>query len=77
MKQFHVWMRSFEDIQAFVSLSSQQSFDITVGTDEQDISAKSLMAILGLNFRRPVPVRMNCNDAEFIRFQRAAARFLA
>lgn len=77
MKQFHVWMRSFEDIQAFVALSAKQAFDITVGTDDQDISAKSLMAMLGLNFRRPVRVRMNCDEAEFVRFQRAAARFLA
>lgn len=77
MKQFHIWMRSFADIQAFVALSSKQSFDITVGTDDQDISAKSLMAMLGLNLRRPVTVRMNCDEAEFVRFQHDAARFLA
>lgn len=77
MKQFNVWMRSFEDIQTFVSLASQQPFDISVGTDEQDISAKSLMAVLGLNFRRPVPVRMECDEAQFTRFRTAAARFLA
>lgn len=77
MKQFNIWMRSFEDIQAFVSLASQQPFDISVGTAEQDISAKSLMAVLGLNFRRPVPVRMECDEAQFIRFRTAAARFLA
>ena len=77
MKQFHVWMRSFEDIQAFVALASQQPFDVSLGTDDQDISAKSLMAVLGLNFRRPVPVRMVCDDTQFNRFRTAAARFLA
>ncbi len=77
MKQFNIWMRSFEDIQTFVSLASQQPFDISVGTAEQDISAKSLMAVLGLNFRRPVLVRMECDEAQFTRFRTAAARFLA
>ena len=77
MKHFHIWMRSFEDIQAFVKLASKQTFDIIVGPDDQDISAKSLMAMLGINLRRPVRVRMNCDDAEFARFQLAAARFLA
>ena len=77
VKQFHVRMRSFEDIQAFVSLASQQPFDITVGNDEQDISAKSLMAFLGLNFRHPLQVQMECDENQFISFQAAAARFLA
>ena len=77
MKHFNIWMRSFEDIQAFVALASKQTFDIIVGPDDQDISAKSLMAMLGINFRRPVRVRMNCDEAEFARFQTAAARFLA
>ena len=77
MKQFSVWMRSFEDIQTFVSLASQQPFDISVGTDDQDISAKSLMAVLGLNFRKPVTVQMDCDDNQFANFQAAAARFIA
>ena len=77
MKQFHVRMRSFADIQAFVDLASQQPFTVTVGADEQDISAKSLMAVVGLNFRQPVPVRMNCDEAQFISFRNAATRFLA
>ena len=76
VKQFRVKMRSFEDIQDFVSLASQQPFDITVGTDEQDISAKSLMAVLGLNFRQPVLVQMECDDTQFICFRNAASRFL-
>lgn len=77
MKQFSILVRSFEDIHAFVSLASQQPFTITVGNDGQEINAKSLMAVLGLNFRRPVPVHADCDEAEFKQFQHAAARFLA
>lgn len=76
MKQFSIFMRSFEDIRAFVSLASQQPFAVTVGSEGQEINAKSLMAVLGLNFRRPVPVHADCDEADFMQFQHAAARFL-
>jgi len=76
VKQFSILIRSFADVQAFVALSSQQPFDVTVG-DSQDISAKSLMAVLGLNFRHPLLVSANCDEAQYLRFRTAAARFLA
>ena len=75
MKQFSIFIRSFADIHDFVSLSSQQPFDIMVG-QAQDISGKSLMAMLGLNFSQPVLVSANCDDAAFSAFRTAAARFL-
>ena len=77
MKQFSILIRSFADVQEFVSLSSQQPFDVAVGAEGQDISGKSLMAMLGLNFRHPLEVRVNCNEDQFANFQSAAARFLA
>ena len=76
MKQFSISIHSFADILEFVSLSSQQPFDITVG-DAQEISGKSLMAMLGLNFRHPVLVSVNCDETAFLQFQSAAAKFLA
>ena len=76
MKQFSISIHSFADIQEFVSISSQQPFEITVG-DAQEISGKSLMAMLGLNFRHPVLVSVNCDEAAFLQFQSAAAKFLA
>ena len=77
MKQFSILIRSFADVQAFVSLSSQQPFDVSVGGDDQDISGKSLMAMLGLNLRHPLLVRVDCDEAQYTRFRAAAARFLA
>ena len=76
MKQFRVMIRSFADVQEFVSLSSQQPFEVTLG-DGQEINGKSLMAVLGLSFRHPLLVSANCDDAQFASFQTAAARFLA
>ncbi len=76
MKQFSILVHSFDDIRAFVSLASQQPFSVTVGNEGQEINAKSLMAVLGLNFLRPVSVHADCNETEFNQFQHAAARFL-
>jgi len=77
MKQFSILIRSFADVQDFVSLSSQQPFEVTVGSDDQNISGKSLMAILGLNLLHPLQVSVNCDEAQYLRFRTAAARFLA
>ena len=76
MKQFHVMIRSFADVQEFVSLSSRQPFAVTLG-EGQEINGKSLMAVLGLSFRHPLLVSADCDDAQLARFQTAAARFLA
>jgi hypothetical protein len=76
MKQFSISIHSFADVQAFVELSSRQPFAVIVG-DAQDISGKSLMAMLGLNFRHPVLVSADCDDAAFSKFRAEAARFLA
>lgn len=76
MKQFSISIHSFADVQAFVELSSRQPFTVIVG-DAQDISGKSLMAMLGLNFRHPVLVSADCDDAAFSKFRTEAARFLA
>ena len=75
MKQFSISIHSFADVQAFVELSSRQPFTVIVG-DAQDISGKSLMAMLGLNFRHPVLVSADCDDAAFSKFRTEAARFL-
>lgn len=76
MKQFRILIRSFADVQEFVAISSRQPFEVIVG-EGQTISGKSLMAVLGMNFRHPLLVSVNCDDAQFASFQRDAARFIA
>ena len=76
MRQFSITVRSFADIQAFVALSTQQPFDVFVGNSDQQISGKSLMSMLGLNYRRPILVSVNCDEADFVQFRQAASRFL-
>ena len=76
MKQFSIAIHSFAEIQAFVSLAIAQPFEVMVGNNEQCISGKSLMGMLGLNYRRPILVSVNCDDESFRRFRQAAAPFL-
>ena len=75
MKQFSIFMRSFADIQTFVTLSSQQPFEIALG-ESQDINGKSLMAVLGLNFRHPILVSAFCDDDAFARYRSALSQLL-
>ena len=76
MKQFDVFLHSFEDVQDFVELATVQPFRILIGNDRTRVNAKSFMGIFSLDFNAPVQVRADCNDEQYTRFQLAADRFL-
>lgn len=75
MKQFTIFIHSFADIHRFVSLSSQQTFDVALG-ENQEINGKSLMAVLGMNFNRPILVSVQCDEESFCQYRAALAQFL-
>ena len=77
MKHFNIAIHSFAEIQAFVDLAIAQPFDVQVGNDSQTFDAKSLMAMFCLDYRRPLQVCVNCDDAAFRQFQKDAANFIA
>lgn len=77
MRQFQIRVGSFADIQAFVALAIAQPFDVLIDSNGCQINAKSLMAMFGLNFRKPLMVQVRCEEAAFLKFREAAARFLA
>ena len=77
MKQFDIELRSFADVQDFVEVATIQPFRILVGNDRARVNAKSFMGMFSLNFSEPVQVRADCTEDEYLRFQQAAARFLA
>lgn len=77
MRQFQIRVGSFADIQSFVSLAIAQPFDVQIDSNGCLINAKSLMAMFGLNFRRPLTVQVVCEEAAFLKFREDAARFLA
>lgn len=77
VRQFNISIRSFADIQAFVALAIAQPFEVLVGNEGRLINAKSLMAMFTLNYRHPLLVSVDCDDAAYLQFQQEAARFLA
>ena len=76
MKEFTINIRSFEDVQEFVSLATVQPFRVLVGNDRYRVSGKSFMGMFSLDCTEPLQVRMDCTDEEFETFRQAAKRFL-
>ena len=77
MKHFNICIRSFADIREFVAIAIAQPFDVFVGNDIQEVNAKSLMAMLTLNYRRPLQVSFTCDQESCDLFTSAAAKFIA
>ena len=77
MRQFHIAMDSFLQVQAFVRLAMNQPFDVLVGNERQNINGKDLMGMFSLDFRFPQRVSCTCSEEEFCRFHSQAAPFLA
>ena len=65
LQEFHISIRSFHQIRAFVSLAAVQPFDVFVGNDRQQVNGKSFMEMFCLNFRLPLTVRAECSEEDF------------
>ena len=77
MREFNILIRSFQEVQAFVSLAMVQPFEVLVGNDRQQINGKSFIGMFSLNYKEPLHVSVRCSEEEFVRFRQEAARFLA
>ena len=77
MWEFYISIRSFRQVQDFVTLANAQPFDITVGNENQTINGKDLMGMFSLDYSQPLKVTVTCTEAEFQNFRQKAARFLA
>lgn len=71
MQQFEINLRSFQQVQDFVSLALQQDFDISVGNEHQHINGKELLGMFSLDYSAPVQVSVNCDDDAFHTFRQA------
>lgn len=72
MQQFEISLRSFQQVQDFVSLALQQHFDIAVGNERQNINGKDLLGMFSLDYSTPLQVSAHCDDDTFHAFQQAA-----
>ena len=75
MREFHIAMRSFQHVQAFVSLAMEQPFDVLVGND--GINGKDFMGMFSLDYSRPVQVRMYCTEEQFQQFRMTVTKALS
>lgn len=69
MREFHMQLNSFQQVQAFVRLAAEQPFEIRVGNDHQNINGKDLMGMFSLDYSRPVCVRAECEEMLFEDFR--------
>ena len=76
MKQFAIHIGSFSDIREFVALAIAQPFDVMIGSGNQLVNAKSIMAMFCLDYRNSLHVQVTCDEEAFTRFTAAAAKFI-
>lgn len=77
MREFNIFIRSFQEVQAFVSLAMVQPFEVLVGNGRKQINGKSFIGMFSLDYKDPLQVSVKCSEEEFLRFRQDAARFLA
>ena len=75
MREFEVRLRSVQDVQEFVALSTEQPFPVFVGNSGYKVDAKCFMEMFCLDFTRPLIATAECSDEEFFRLRQAADRF--
>ncbi|MEE1328021.1 MAG: hypothetical protein UHS47_05705 [Oscillospiraceae bacterium] len=68
MRQFTIRLRSFQDVQHFVTIAAAQNFTITVGSPEYHVSATSFMGMFTLDYTRPLECTAVCNDEQWAQF---------
>lgn len=73
MHQFHINVRSFGQIKAFVSLAMVQPFEVLVGNEKQQVNGKSFIGMFSLDHRKPLCVTVKCSEESFARFRQEAA----
>ena len=77
MREFHIFICSFQEVQAFVSLAMVQPFEVLVGNGQKQINGKSFIGMFSLDYKHPLQVSVKCSEEEFLRFRQDAAQFLA
>ena len=76
MKEFNIAIRSFREVQDFVSLATVQPFKVLVGNDRQLVNAKSFIGMVSLDYSRPLKVLCECNSDAIRNFMLQAGNFL-
>ena len=77
MRQFHICIRSFRQVEEFVALAMVQPFSVLVGNEHQQVNGKSFIGMFSLDCRRPLCVSVKCTEEEFGRFRKETDKIFA
>ena len=77
MQEFHISLRSFQDVQEFISLATVQPFAILVGNEAQQVNGKSFIGMVSLDYSRPLQVQADCDSTAWQTFRGVVNKFLA
>ena len=77
MHQFDICVKSFRQIQDFVSLAMVQPFEVLVGNERQQVNGKSFIGMFTLDYIRPLQVHVKCSEEQFVHFYQAATALFA
>ena len=77
MQKFNISLRSFQEVQEFISLATVQPFAITVGNDAQSVNGKSFIGMVSLDYSRPLQVMAECDYQAWQTFRSVVHKFLA
>lgn len=77
MREFQITLRSVQDVQDFVGLSTTMSFTVLVSDAHHRVNGNSFMEMFCLDFTSPLTVTAECGEQEFETLRFAAQRFWA
>ena len=76
MRRFQVSLRTFQDVQNFVTIAAAQDFSMTVGNPDYHVSATSFMGMFTLDYTRPLECTAECTDEQWNRFLDIASPYV-
>ena len=76
MQKFNITLRSFQEVQEFISIATVQPFPVLVGNDVQQVNGKSFIGMVSLDYSRPLQVHADCDSTMLESFQNVVKKFL-
>ncbi|MBE6958222.1 MAG: hypothetical protein E7447_03595 [Ruminococcaceae bacterium] len=76
MQNFYIKLRSFQEVQEFISMATVQPFPVMVGNEVQQVNGKSFIGMVSLDHSRPLLVQADCEECALESFRNVVQKFL-
>ena len=76
MQNFHITLRSFQEVQEFITMATVQPFAVLVGNEAQQVNGKSFIGMVSLDYTRPLLVQAECDGQTWQNFRSLVTKFL-